>query len=602
MAIVKITELPAATSPVNPSDVAAVVQDGVTKKASINQFGYLPAGPNVVTRTIQSKLHEIVSVADYGASPSASAQVNTDAFYAASQAIQANGGGTLIIPAGTYTVGYQTFAGQFGLGYSYAAAPMLGFNNCTRPVVVEGNGAVLRMASGLRFGSFNPQTGAVFNPALPFTNSDYAAGLGVMININNNQNVTIRNLELDGNITNAILGGFWGDTGRQIAAYGILGYDNENVLVENVYTHHHCLDGVAFGYVNLTETSPPKPHTLINVVSEYNARQGFSWVGGNSMTAINCKFNYTGQAVFSSSPGAGLDIEAESSVCRNGVFIDCEMRDNAGVGMVADSGDSADVQFIGCKFIGKFFWAIWPNKPRFAFSDCIIVGPYVNSFFSANDPVEATKYVRCYFTDEAKFSATLYNVGSLGSNLSETSAQANVTYENCQFVTTRTRPGRFDGAVLRDCTFNMSFDGTNIVNNQDYVAIVWGAKLENVRFNDFITTNLPADAYFVSFAGGEVLTGYNFINSSGNKVKWYSWSAGASGFTGQLDSTPQIVGQYTLGWNQRAIQTIGTAPPVAGTWNRGSRVFNSEPAIGSPKSWVCTVGGTPGTWESEGNL
>lgn len=47
---------------------------------------------------------------------------------------------------------------------------------------------------------------------------------------------------------------------------------------------------------------------------------------------------------------------------------------------------------------------------------------------------------------------------------------------------------------------------------------------------------------------------------------------------------------------------VGTAAPVAGTWRVGDRVFNSAPAVGSPKSWVCTVAGTPGTWVSEGNL
>lgn len=67
MSIVKISDLPAADSPVSPSDVAPVVQNGVTKKAAIDQLGFLPAGANVVTRTIQDKLREFVSVKDFGA-------------------------------------------------------------------------------------------------------------------------------------------------------------------------------------------------------------------------------------------------------------------------------------------------------------------------------------------------------------------------------------------------------------------------------------------------------------------------------------------------------------------------------------------------------
>jgi hypothetical protein len=45
-----------------------------------------------------------------------------------------------------------------------------------------------------------------------------------------------------------------------------------------------------------------------------------------------------------------------------------------------------------------------------------------------------------------------------------------------------------------------------------------------------------------------------------------------------------------------------TAIPTVGTWSIGDRIINSNPVIGQPKSWICTVAGTPGTWTSEGNL
>lgn len=50
------------------------------------------------------------------------------------------------------------------------------------------------------------------------------------------------------------------------------------------------------------------------------------------------------------------------------------------------------------------------------------------------------------------------------------------------------------------------------------------------------------------------------------------------------------------------LKFYATAAPVNGTWAVGDRAYNSAPAIGQPKSWVCTVAGTPGTWVSEGNL
>lgn len=54
--------------------------------------------------------------------------------------------------------------------------------------------------------------------------------------------------------------------------------------------------------------------------------------------------------------------------------------------------------------------------------------------------------------------------------------------------------------------------------------------------------------------------------------------------------------------NSQFFTTYNTNAPISGTWKIGDRVYNSVPAVGQPKSWVCTVAGTPGTWVSEGNL
>jgi hypothetical protein len=67
MANVKISDLPAATTPVAPTDVLPVVQGGVTKKAAIDQLGFLQSGTGAVTRTAQAKMRETVSVKDFGA-------------------------------------------------------------------------------------------------------------------------------------------------------------------------------------------------------------------------------------------------------------------------------------------------------------------------------------------------------------------------------------------------------------------------------------------------------------------------------------------------------------------------------------------------------
>ena len=96
MAGVKISELPAATSPVAPTDVLAVVQGGATRKAAIDQLGFLQSGTGAVTRTAQAKMRDVVSVKDFGAVG--------DGLTNDTAAIQTaiNSGYSLTFPAGTY--------------------------------------------------------------------------------------------------------------------------------------------------------------------------------------------------------------------------------------------------------------------------------------------------------------------------------------------------------------------------------------------------------------------------------------------------------------------------------------------------------------------
>jgi len=91
-----------------------------------------------------------------------------------------------------------------------------------------------------------------------------------------------------------------------------------------------------------------------------------------------------------------------------------------------------------------------------------------------------------------------------------------------------------------------------------------------------------------------------------------SWDInGYTGFTGnahQLYGTSTFYGgRVCLPDTNFAIQSTrglfcDAGPPLAGTFNRGDRITNNTPTVGSPKGWICTVSGSPGTWVSEGNL
>lgn len=50
------------------------------------------------------------------------------------------------------------------------------------------------------------------------------------------------------------------------------------------------------------------------------------------------------------------------------------------------------------------------------------------------------------------------------------------------------------------------------------------------------------------------------------------------------------------------VQTYAASTPAAGQWAQGDIVWNNAPAAGGTPGWVCTTGGTPGTWKAMANL
>lgn len=61
----------------------------------------------------------------------------------------------------------------------------------------------------------------------------------------------------------------------------------------------------------------------------------------------------------------------------------------------------------------------------------------------------------------------------------------------------------------------------------------------------------------------------------------------------KLAATSQVTGR---------VVTNGTAAPVSGTWNQGDIVYNTAPSAGGTVGWVCTTGGSPGTWKTFGSI
>jgi hypothetical protein len=321
---------------------------------------------------------------------------DSNAFRALAAAVNRHGGGTIRLARKVYIVGQQATTAR----RHFEPLGLLDLVGCRSPLTIEGNGAVLRAQAGLRYGTFEA-SGRVVRRPLPNLNFQEAASpYNAMIRVESCGDVTIRDVELDGNIDAMVIGGPFGDTGWQIPMGGLALFDNTgNERVDTVHSHDHGQDGMIINGVD--EPVRGRVRDIVNVVAERNGRQGCSVIGGHGYRFTHCRFTRTGRGRVASAPGAGVDIEAEGGRTVSAlIFDDCAFEDNAGCGMVADSGPSRDVMFRKCRFIGTTNWAAWPNKPGFRFEQCTFIGSLVHAFGS-DDPRLATQFVDCLFTDVA---------------------------------------------------------------------------------------------------------------------------------------------------------------------------------------------------------
>jgi len=95
------------------------------------------------------------------------------------------------------------------------------------------------------------------------------------------------------------------------------------------------------------------------------------------------------------------------------------------------------------------------------------------------------------------------------------------------------------------------------------------------------------------------------LTMAGNSVDWQTSGSVSTVWLDDVDTTmvgltPTRFGSRRAGIYGRTF--YGTAVPGSLAYLKGDRVVNVNPSVGSPKAWICTVAGTPGTWVSEGNL
>ena len=173
----------------------------------------------------------------------------------------------------------------------------------------------MHLNDGLHYGAFDGRTGAPLPTKVSAEKmfTDFTAQVAAcdLIHVRRAERVLIEDVTLDGNQAKHVLGGEWGDSGRQCKASGIVLDYVQDALLKDVTCRDHALDGILLlqghpfvGDPPFAAEGPDRPHRLIRVKCLRNGRQGISWCGWRGLFCDDGEFSQTGRGAVSSGPGA----------------------------------------------------------------------------------------------------------------------------------------------------------------------------------------------------------------------------------------------------------------------------------------------------------
>lgn len=533
---------------------------------------------------------------------------DTAAFIALSTAIGIMGAGMVRLRNGaTYIVGKQTKGAG---GYAYRGEDVL-YGVGLSHFVVDMNGATMKMKAGLKFGGFDALD--VPTVATPNFNVAQQAQQGVLIRAENCGFAALYDGTLDGNGAAGVVGGPWGDVGRQCVCYGAYFYNNARQLMRNVVAHDFLLDGMASGIPAQTDATQPTPHVHIGLVSKRSGRNNFSLIGGNQPLFLGCNFSEDpgycpnayggGPGYVSSAPASGFDIEAEATEIRDVTAILCSFGQGAhgGSAMIADSGTARGAYFLKCTFDG----AVYVNKPNFVLDRCTVNGKFGKMY--GNDPVpERNLQLRgCVMSDTPKLGAPMPS----GLFIDMDGSGPGVVIDRCTITLDRTRLTLRGVKGERNTVYARV--GTGTVANKDYFALLDTAAVDVADWIFVDQTGAAGDPYpageglFINTGSGTTagqrIRNCQIIATANYTLKWNSWSGGGGGYpragrtdgrfdAGQAEALQalrlQREANFGGGENEWAwIEALAAAPAV-GARKPGSLVLNTNAVLGGVAAWL----------------
>lgn len=298
----------------------------------------------------------------------------------------------IVLPPGPIVVGKQSLAGANGLGYAYRptyeSVGLRGFLSIDEregTTILEGYGTTLKLADGMKMGSFDPITGLPSADQITLTpNPDKLATPGNIVALAGNEKIVVVGLQIDGNARGMTLGGRYGDNGWQIVAFGL--WVPENITVElNGLLVFDC--GSDSLYLTANSTWSPSPFgvqrsaLIDSCVFRDSRRQGISITGGQFIvikgTTIRNIGRYAASAgSFYSGPEACIDIETEGATVQDVVIVDSQLLDGyyTLVSQVVDSNSRRCSVYNTILRNQSTYTSVLNALPDLKFFNCVLEG------------------------------------------------------------------------------------------------------------------------------------------------------------------------------------------------------------------------------------
>ena len=380
---------------------------------------------NIAMDKINTRL---IYAADFGVKVDSSD--NADALWELGQFLSnANESLHVIFPQGTSLVGSQDFAGVSNAGYAYrpsyesrvwsdaSAMGWLSISNTNQKITLDMRGWELKLNPGMKLGAFDPITGAAIAGTATETPDKNTLGYsGYLIKIYLAPNVHIIGGTTNGNQSQGIWGGVYGNTGYQIPCYNMWLNQSAGVQVTKHRFINSPVDGLyhqsagSYNYLDIV------PRTVIeDCYWDSCGRNCYSLTGGANIDIINPIITKSGRLATGigthfSGPEAGIDIEAEGGnpysiriinpkivnpgkAALQTVSVPGTVNDITVVGGVLHSmhsdgavfnvGNARNIKFVGTTIIGSVIDTGSPapmGLECYSFIDCEFQNRYANDY------------------------------------------------------------------------------------------------------------------------------------------------------------------------------------------------------------------------------